>query len=337
LKREFVYVQVPTGQGTHTWRDDNGDGIQDLSEFYLAINPDEKNYIKIFVPTSEYVFAYENNFNYRLNFELPRNWKNEAGLKKMMSRISGTASWNIIKRITNPELAARILPFYNDIPAEDILSLKESVRSRIFYNRTNPGYGFDAGYFRTSNKQLLSQGFEGRSREEYSANARVNLSRLYSLKVLYQWGSSASNSDFLQGRKYLIEQKKVTPEISWQPGNNFRLSMLYGYSNKINVEGEPMEIANIHEISANARVSKAASFSMDAILKYSNIDYSAQANTPVAYEMLEALQPGQNYTWSVIVQKKILQGLQLSVNYEGRKSQELSVIHIGRMQVSALF
>ena len=337
LKREFVYVQVPTGQGTHTWRDDNGDGIQDLSEFYLAINPDEKNYIKIFVPTSEYVFAYENNFNYRLNFELPRNWKNETGLKKLMSGISGTASWNIIKRITNPGLAARILPFYNDIPAEDILSLKESVRSRIFYNRANPGYGFDAGYYRASNKQLLSQGFEGRSMEEYSANARVNLSRLYNLKVLYQWGSSVSNSDFLQGRKYLIDQKKVTPEISWQPGNNFRLSMLYGYSNKINREGEPMETAYIHEIVTNARVSRAASFTLDAILRYSNIDYSAQANTPVAYEMLEALQPGQNFTWSVILQKKILQGLQLSVNYEGRKSEELSIIHIGRMQVSALF
>jgi hypothetical protein len=337
LKREFVYVPVPTGQGTHTWRDDNGDGTQDLSEFYLAINPDEKNFIKIFVPTSEYLFAYENSFNYRLNFDLPRNWKNEAGLKKLMSRLSGTASWNIIKRITNSDLAARILPFYNDIPAEDILSLKESVRSRIFYNRTNPGFGFDFGYLRLSNKQLLSQGFEGRSRDEFTANTRVNLSRLYSLKLLYQWGNSASNSDFLQGRKYLIDQKKVTPEISWQPGNNFRLSMLYGYSNKINLEGEPMETAHIHEIVSNARVSKAASFSLDAILKYSNIDYSAQANTPVAYEMLEALQPGQNYTWSVILQKKILQGLQLSVNYEGRKSQDLSIIHIGRMQVSALF
>ncbi|MCK5102226.1 MAG: hypothetical protein KAR17_05410, partial [Cyclobacteriaceae bacterium] len=143
LKREFIYVQVPTGEGTHTWRDDNGDGIQDLSEFYIAINPDEKNYIKIFIPTSEYVFAYENNFNYRLNFEMPRNWKRSGGLKKMISRISSTSSWNIRKRITNTDLAARILPFYNDIPEQDMLSLKETIRSRIFFNRSNPRFGFD--------------------------------------------------------------------------------------------------------------------------------------------------------------------------------------------------
>jgi hypothetical protein len=337
LKREFVYVQVPTGEGTHTWRDDDGDGIQDLSEFFIAINPDEKNYIKIFVPTSDYVFAYENSFNYRLNFELPRSWKREQGMKRFLSKISGTGSWNIIKKITNSDLAARILPFYNDIPAEDILSLKESVRSRVFFNRANPGFGMDVGYLRSSNKQLLSQGFEGRSREEYSASMRINLSRMYSLKVLYLWGNSGSNSDFLQGRKYLIDRRKIAPEISWQPGNNFRLSLLYGYASKANREGEPQEQADIHEITGNARISKATNFSLDALVKYSNIDYSSDPNTPVAYEMLEALQPGQNYSWSVILQKKILQGLQLSVNYEGRKSQNQDIIHIGRMQVSALF
>lgn len=337
LKREFIYVQVPTGEGTHTWRDDNGDGIQDLSEFYMAINPDEKNYIKIFVPTSEYVFAYENNFNYRLNFEMPRNWKKSPGLKKIISRISSTSSWNIIKRITNPDLAARVLPFYNDIPEEDILSLKETIRSRLFYNRSSPGLGLDFGYFRSSNKQLLSQGFEARSREEYSTNARLNLSKIYSIRGLYLWGNSTSNSDFLQGRKYSINRQKVMPEFVWQPSTNFRFSTLYGYSFKSNVDGELGEEATIHEIVGNVRISKASSLSLDAFVKFSDIQYNGDINTPVAYEMLEALQPGQNYSWNLIMQKKILMGLQLSMSYEGRKSEGSNPVHIGRMQVSALF
>ncbi|MCK5469622.1 MAG: hypothetical protein KAI99_13975, partial [Cyclobacteriaceae bacterium] len=337
LKREFIYVQVPTGEGTHTWRDDNGDGIQDLSEFYIAINPDEKNYIKIFVPTSDFVFAYENNFNYRLNFEMPRSWKRSGGLKKLVSRISSASSWNIIKRITNSDLAARILPFYNDIPEQDILSLKETIRSRIFYNRSNPGFGFDFGYFRASNKQLMSQGFESRSREEYSANARVNLSKIYNIKVLYLWGKSASNSDFLQGRQYAIDRYKLLPEFAWQPNTNLRLSVLYGYSDKLNTDGEPGEKAKIHEVIGNLRISKASKMSLDAFIKYSDIQFDGDTNTPVAYEMLEALQPGQNYSWNMILQKKILMGLQLSISYEGRKSEESDAIHIGRMQVSALF
>jgi len=337
LKREFVYVQVPTGEGTHTWRDDNGDSIQDLSEFYLAINPDEKNYIKIFVPTNDYVFAYENNFNYRLNFEMPRNWKKSRGLKKVISRISSSSSWSINKRITNEDLSARILPFYNDIPEEDILSLKETIRSRVFYNRANPGFGLDFGFLRSSNKQLLTQGFEGRSREEYSANARLNMSKFYNIKILYLWGRSSSNSDFLQGRKYSIDRIKVMPEVAWQPNTNFRLSALYGYSNKLNSESDLGEEAKIHEIIGNIRISKASNLSLDAFVKYSDIQFNGDSNTPVAYEMLEALQPGQNYSWNMILQKKILMGLQLSVSYEGRKSEGSDAIHIGRMQVSALF
>ncbi len=337
LKREFVFVQVLTGKGTHTWRDDNGDGVKDLNEFYIAINPDEKNYIKVFVPTSEYVFAYENTFNYRLNFELPRRWKKEAGIKKLLSKISSTSSWNITKRITNTDLAARLLPFYNDIPDEDILALRETIRSRIFFNRANPGYGLDFGYFRASNKQLLTQGFENRGREDYSTNLRININKLYSLKILYLWGRVSSNSDFLAGRNYLVSQQKIMPEISWQPNTNFRWSVRYGYSGKENMMGEPHEIARIHEFSTNARVSKAADFLMDAFFKFSNISYEGQSNTPVAYEMLEALQPGENYSWNLTLQKKILLGLQLSVSYEGRKSGDNEAVHIGRMQVSALF
>jgi hypothetical protein len=183
----------------------------------------------------------------------------------------------------------------------------------------------------------MSQGFESRSREDYSANARVNLSKTYNIKVSYLWGTSASNSDFLQGRQYVIDRNKVQPELVWQPGSNFRLSLLYGYSSKINNEGEPGEEAKIHEIIGNLRISKASSMSLDAFMKYSEIQFNGDANTPVAYEMLEALQPGQNYSWNVILQKKILMGLQLSISYEGRKSEESDVIHIGRMQVSALF
>ena len=45
LRREFVFLPVPTGEGTHTWRDDNEDGIQQLNEFYLAINPILSRYL----------------------------------------------------------------------------------------------------------------------------------------------------------------------------------------------------------------------------------------------------------------------------------------------------
>jgi hypothetical protein len=67
------------------------------------------------------------------------------------------------------------------------------------------------------------------------------------------------------------------------------------------------------------------------------ISYNAQANTPIAFEMLEGLKAGTNFTWGLNIQRNLGSGLQLSVNYEGRRPAGLKTIHTGGAQVRAFF
>ena len=53
--------------------------------------------------------------------------------------------------------------------------------------------------------------------------------------------------------------------------------------------------------------------------------------------MLEGLQPGKNYTWSVLFYRKINSFLNLNLNYLGRKSETSKTIHTGTIQLKALF
>ena len=53
--------------------------------------------------------------------------------------------------------------------------------------------------------------------------------------------------------------------------------------------------------------------------------------------MLEGLQQGLNTTWSINIQRNLAKNLQLSLNYNGRKSQENSTIHNGGIQLRAFF
>jgi hypothetical protein len=54
--------------------------------------------------------------------------------------------------------------------------------------------------------------------------------------------------------------------------------------------------------------------------------------------MLQALTPGNNLTWTFNWLQKIGEGLQMNMVYEGRNSEGLDrLVHIGRMQVTALF
>ncbi len=67
------------------------------------------------------------------------------------------------------------------------------------------------------------------------------------------------------------------------------------------------------------------------------IIYNGENNTSVAFEMLEALQPGNNVTWNFSVLRTLAGNLQLTLNYSGRKTQENKAIHTGGVQLRAFF
>jgi hypothetical protein len=77
---------------------------------------------------------------------------------------------------------------------------------------------------------------------------------------------------------------------------------------------------------------------VQATISYVQIRFeNGSAQSPLAYEMLEALLPGSNWTWNLNWQQKLFNGLQLTVSYDGRKSESQRTVHLARMQVSALF
>ncbi|MCF1751861.1 hypothetical protein [Mariniradius sediminis] len=339
FRREFVFLPVPTGEGTHTWRDDNGDGIQQLNEFFLAINPEEKNFIKVFVPTTEFVQAYTTIFNYRLNAKFPDNWRDGGMMQKFLQKFSNTTSVSIEKKITSDDFWDRVNPFVGGFAPEDLLSVRQVIRSTFFFNRSSAKYGFDLSLFDNQNKQLLAGGFDDLAQKDWRLNTRYNFSPSINLRLLGQKGRRISNSDFLENRNYWVEQSALGPELAWQPSSLFRTTLLYQYTLKQNVANtEFNEESIMHQAGLELRYAKAIKTTLNANLRYSYLEYNGIANSPVGYEMLNALTVGNNITWTLSLLQKIGEGLQMNVVYEGRNSEGLDrVVHIGRMQVTALF
>ncbi|MFC3415583.1 hypothetical protein [Algoriphagus hitonicola] len=339
LQREFVFIPAPNGDGTHTWRDDNEDGIQQLNEFYLAINPEEKLYIKIFVPTDTYVQAYTSLLNYRVQARFPESWKEGSVLKSFLHKFSNTSSLSVEKKITSADFLARISPFIGGIDRTQILSLRQVIRSSFFFNRASASYGFDLSLYDSQLKQLLSGGFEDLIQKDWKLNTRYNFSTRTTLRLLGGVGRRISASDFLENRNYQIQQQNFGPEFAWQPSPFFRTTGTYSYVSKVNVDNEVFEEeASIHELGIDLRFAKAIKTTLTGNLKWIEIKYNGEPNSPVGYEMLQALTQGTNVTWSINWLQKVGNGLQVNLAYEGRNSQGLNrIVHIGRMQVSALF
>ncbi len=67
------------------------------------------------------------------------------------------------------------------------------------------------------------------------------------------------------------------------------------------------------------------------------IKYNSEENTPVAYEMLDGLTTGTNFTWGLSFQRNLSNNIQVNINYDGRKSQGVEPVHVGSVQARAYF
>jgi hypothetical protein len=331
-RREYIFIQVPTGQGHYTWIDDNNNGIQDLSEFYEARFEDEKNYAKIFVPTDQYIVAFSTDLNLRVRYEPPVAWQNSATILKSIARISGNSSIIYNTKTEDDNLWARLTPF----PDGGAVSFRNSQRIQLFYNRSFP-YGLEYNFLQSKRRQVLTSGFEEMARDISRLTFRMSIWEGAVFRINTESGKSESGSDYLSNRNFLISHKELMPELEWLPSRSFRIAGKLGWKGKNSEEQERNGKAVFRSAELGINGNAAGGRMIGLNLVYTKIHYNNPSNTFLEYEMLEAMRPGHNFTWRFRMQQDLVQGLRFSVNYDGRKSESGRAIHFGRVQLMAFF
>ncbi len=337
LKKEFIYIEVPAGQGTYTWNDYNGNEIKELSEFEIAAFPDQATYIRAFTPTNTYVRTYNNQFSQNVSLNPAYLIKKKTGFKKFISKIVDQAFYRVERKTANDIPEQAFNPFRKEIADTSLQSMSSSLRNILFFNRSSSIFALDYTINENTSKSLLSNGFELRKLSTQEIKTRISIKRVITLTTLYKNGQKLSSSDFLNGRNYKINFYEIKPELAWQPGTNFRWSVNYSYLYKQNVlEGGGERTIN-NNYGTEIRFSTAEKGSILANFNYVLIDYNGESNTALSFEMLDALKNGKNYTWSTSWQQSLTKNLQLNLTYVGRKSENNKIIHTGGVQVRAFF
>lgn len=265
-------------------------------------------------------------------------WGKEEGIKKLVSRLSNTTSWTTQYSTTEDNLSARLIPFIADIDTSKLLSVRESFRSTIFINKNNPTFGINLGYLSRSRKVLYANGFEGRIDLEYSTVVRWNVKRKFQIEIKGFLAERSSSSDYLNGRNYSIKNTNIGPSIAWQPKPTLRVRTTYNYGLSEQVNGpEFTDYSLLNEISSELRIGTASKFVFNTLVKYTNIEFNGNEQSPVGYELLKGLRPGNNFSVILSWQQSLVNGLQIRLFYEGRKPEGHDMIHSMRAGISALF
>lgn len=337
LKREFLYIQVNDGQGVYTWVDYNNDGVKDLNEFEIAQFVDQASYIRVFTPSNEYVKTYSNELNQSIHIRPERVWGRSTGIKKFVARFSDQARVRISRK-TNYFTGARAFnPFITEVADSNLISTNSNIRNSLFFNRTSNVFGMEYNVQNVQSKTLLASGFDSRSNKFHEVGFRLNLLKKFTLKVNAKTGEKVAEADYTSGRDYRLDYVFLEPSFIYQPNTVFRTAIEGRYSNKLNAEELGGERSTVYEIGLDMKLSRREKGILQANFKVLNIEYNGQQNSALGFEMLEALKPGVNYTWGMGYQRIIARNLQLSIQYQGRKSEDNRAIHSGGMEVRAFF
>lgn len=337
-KREYYYLEVPAGQGTYAWKDYNENGIKELNEFEIAQFSDQALYIRVYTPTNQYVKVLHDQFSLSLNLRPSVFIKDNSGKAlKFFSRFATQSVYRIDKKSNDNGSLFTFNPL--DIRLNDTLltALNYSLRQSVFFNQSAAVFGMDYTYQNNLNKQLLTNGYETRGNTTHEVRWRWNMTRSWSINSTNIAGRKSTASLFFSTRNFDIEYYDLEQKLSYQPNTAFRISAIYKYSIKHNIIEGGFQKAEFNDFGLELKYNQPDKGSLNGKFNFISITYNDAENTPVAYEMLNALKTGYNYTWGLSYQRNLTNNIQVSLNYDGRKSPGNKIINIGGAQVRAFF
>ncbi|CAN5402145.1 hypothetical protein BH10BAC2_BH10BAC2_45980 [soil metagenome] len=336
-RRTFTYVEVPAGQGQYTWIDYNNDGIPQLNEFDIAVFRDQAKYIRVYTPVNEYIKADYTQVNYSLSLTpqvLAAAIKNKSW-KIFVTKLSLQSSLQSFKKQL-AQGSPQFNPFKGNIADTALLNLSYILNNTLSFNRFSTSWGADVTNLVNYNKSLLTYGAETSQFKEWVAKGRVNFFKVYTLELIQKIGTVNLFTPSFNNRNYAISVHNTEPRITYTSGTKFRLQAGYQYTRKENDTLYGGEAATFNAINLETKYNTFSNTSLTGRFTFNNIKFTGTANTTVSYIMLDALLPGKNFLWTIDLTKRFINNLELSFQYEGRKSGTSKTIHTGRVSLSVL-
>jgi hypothetical protein len=334
-KNEYSYLQVANGQGTYQWIDYNGNGIEELDEFEIDVYKTNANYIRIWLPSNQYVKTYNNQLTQSLILRPVAVWRKERGVKKFLARFANTTTYKTQLKNTLPSLSGIFNPFYGKMEDTALVSTSNNIRNMLSFNQTSSVWGLDAIYNNTRNKTLNVNGFEINRNYSWILSGRYNIKKTVTLKSEYQNGWITRSSEYLQNKNYQIYYNSIEGSISYQHKTAITLTALYKYTQKINKQGKEQSYNNNTSLEFNYTMPQRGNLLIKASYYY--IIFRGEISSSVGYEMLEALSVGNNGIIYFIYQTTLWQNLQLNLSYEGQIGETHKMKHLGSIELRAYF
>ncbi len=325
LRDEVIYVETPPGQGVYQWNDYNHNGIKEINEFEVAVFQDQANYIRVILPSKNYIPTLNNKYHFQLTIQ-PEVWQRKSFLK----RIYGVLQFENQHQSKQTDNYQLLIWQPTQVLSQNLLWQQD-----WFVNRAKKRYMFHFTYQFVKQKQLLVIGAQQHHLESYRLQTKHAFTDALIWKQKLGQLTSINFSENYSQKNYRLKTKTLEEGFEWQPKPSNRLYTYYNYKQKVNLSGN--ENLQMHRLGFryNYIDTKQNMFNLDIQL----VNNLMQGNTysPVAFQMLEGLQAGKNIVLNTLYRQRISSYLQMYLTYSFRLSETHRAVHTGGIQLKMIF
>ncbi len=333
----YTYIEVEPGLGIYQWIDYNLDSLQQINEFEIAPNPDQAIFVRLSLPTNDYIQTNNVLFNESLTINPKLLFSPKSVIGKTLLKFSSLSNIKINRKTMGDFSNEAWNPFLFKIENNELISSSSLLRNTLFFDRGNPKFDAFVGLYQIQNKSILDIGSESNVTFERFLHYQIKVSDVLRQTTDASFGSKEKNVTFFEAKNYKIEYSNLKPALQILLNKKLKSNIAYNYLRELNVLKEEGEQLKRHSIEASLTYQKEINLSLTGTMTYSKINFDGDQNNPIAFEMLDGLRRGKNYQWNLQANQKLAKNLILSIAYEGRKTGELPVVHLGDIQLKASF
>jgi len=333
LQESFIEVGPELGQ--FVWEDNNGDGAQQIEEFFPEVSPNEGTFIKQFIPSDELLPVADAQVRLRNNVELfdlidsSNRW-----LRQLIFR----TRVNITESSTTSNLSDVYL-----LKLDTFRDDSTTLNGRIFWEQEIDffpefeRFGASARFNQNRALSRLSSELQQIFNEGYFISTSFSPEWKYTFRLDANRVINRNISDRLSARNFNIAGWEIEPGLDIIFNRSFAMFYSVSYTRKKDRFPADNVQATLWKAKAESRGYLWRKIQNTARIEFRSTTISGRSTNLGQFELTEGTGQGNNMIWSLSASYKLNNLVRMSLNYDGRTVENNPTIHTARIVVSAVF
>ncbi len=334
-----TYIKVGPELGQFTWNDLNGDGVEQIDEFFPELSPNEGTYLRQLLPSDE-LFPSVNLKARWINDLHPLGFLKErgSGWSGFLSRISLRSRIDISENSTTTNLQdiylMRLKSFRNDSTTiQGRLSWEKELSLMPGYERADLDIRYNQ--IRSLNQRSTEQ--VSVYQDAWAADTRIDISGRTQGFMTLSTATDRTLSNTLVSRNFDIRSKGIETGVHTTVNRSLRSGLIVSYMFRKDENPAVPTTAKTFKIRGTTRAFLFRRMQTNAFMEIRNTRVDGTTSRYGFFELTEGLGEGVNYVWNLNGSYRMNDLLRISFNYDGRTVRDRPDIHSFKVVVNALF